>query len=83
MAENSSSGICTKNLETVAKLVGELVNVHEHRHIGLLLSPDYHRLREALTRALAPFPQAARAVAVALGGMEAEALAPPPVPPPS
>lgn len=66
-------GAITTNLQTVAKLLGVLVNVHETRHQHILTHPDYLRLREALLRALAPFPDALIAVGRALAGLETAA----------
>jgi hypothetical protein len=63
----------TQNLTLVAKLLGQLVQVHDVRHTSLLVTPDYLRLRAALVSALRPFPEAARAVGAALHRMECEA----------
>jgi hypothetical protein len=61
------------NLTTVAKLLGQLVQVHDVRHTSILISQDYLKLRDALRVALAPFPAAARAVAAALFRLESDA----------
>lgn len=66
-------GRITSNLELTAKLLGQLVTRHEVRRTSVLLSPDYLELRAALVRALAPFPEAARAVGDALHRLETEA----------
>ena len=63
----------TGNLELVGKLLGQLVQRHEVRSTSILVSPDYLELRATLVRALQPFPEAARAVGVALHAMESKA----------
>lgn len=63
----------TANLTLVAKLLGQLVQVHDVRHTNLLISPDYLKLRSALIAALKPFPEAARAVGAALHKLESDA----------
>jgi hypothetical protein len=63
----------TANLELVAKLLGQLTQHHEVRHTSVLISADYLQLRQALTRALQPFPAAAMAVGKALHELEAAA----------
>src|SRR5215472_5635323 len=69
----AGEGRITANLELVSKLLGQLVNVHDVRHTSILISPDYIRLRQALTIALRPHPAAARDVAAALGRLEQDA----------
>ncbi|WP_439925581.1 hypothetical protein [Nitrobacter sp. JJSN] len=63
----------TANLTLVAKLLGQLVQVHDVRHTNLLVSPDYLKLRSTLIAALRPFPEAARAVGAALHQLESDA----------
>jgi len=63
----------TANLTLVAKLLGQLVQVHDVRHTNLLVSPDYLKLRSTLIAALRPFPDAARAVGEALHRLESDA----------
>jgi hypothetical protein len=63
----------TGNLTFIAKLLGQLVNVHDVRHTSILLSPDYLRLRAVLLQALRPYPEAARAVGSALHALESDA----------
>jgi hypothetical protein len=63
----------TDNLSLVSKLLGMIVQRQDVTHTSLLISPDYLALREALVRALVPFPEAARAVSAALHGLEAKA----------
>lgn len=67
-AENAVS----QNLQLSARLLGQLINISEHRQ-SLLISPDYVALRSALVIALKPFPEAAAAVAQALSRLEATA----------
>ena len=61
-----------KNLETVARLTGELVNRSEVVNVQLVLTQEYLELRNALVGALAPFPDARRAVAAVLHQIEAD-----------
>jgi hypothetical protein len=61
------------NLELVAKLLGTLVQRHEVTRTSILVSADYIALRATLVAALKPFPDAQRAVAQALHGIEADA----------
>jgi hypothetical protein len=63
----------TGNLALVGRLLGQLITRHDVRHTSILLSPDYLRLRDALTRALRPYSDAASAVAAALYAIEADA----------
>jgi hypothetical protein len=69
----SAESAITANLSLTAKLLGQLVSVHDHRHSSLLLSPDYLRLREVLVTTLRAFPEAGRAVAAALHQLESAA----------
>ena len=66
-------GAVTANLTLVAKLLGQLVQHHEVRSTSLLISPDYIALRSAIVRALAPYPDASRAVGRALADLETAA----------
>ena len=61
------------NLELVAKLLGQLVTRHEVRSTSILISHDYLELRSVLVKALAPYPEAARAVGAALHALETRA----------
>jgi hypothetical protein len=61
------------NLELVAKLLGQLVQRHEVRSTSILISADYLALRQAIVKALQPFPDAARAVGAALHALESQA----------
>lgn len=69
----SAENAIQSNLSLVAKLLGQLVTRHEVKHTSLLISPDYIKLRQAITVALLDFPDAARAVAAALHALEDEA----------
>jgi len=61
------------NLELVGRLLQQFTVVHETRSTSILISADYMQLRSTILRALAPFPDAMRAVAAALHGLEVEA----------
>jgi len=63
------------NLTLVAKLVGQLAVHYKVTHTNLLVSPAYLQLRQAVIAALAPFPDAGRAVAAALYKLESDAAA--------
>jgi hypothetical protein len=62
------------NLELAAKLLGQLVQRHETTSMSFLITPDFLKLRHAITRALEPFPEAARAVSHALHSLESDAM---------
>jgi hypothetical protein len=63
------------NMTLTARLVGQLVQVHDVRHVHVLLSEDYIRVRTAIVAALRPHPAAALAVSRALASLEAEGAA--------
>lgn len=63
-----------QNLNFVARLLGQLVQVHEIKRTSILISSDYLQLRSVITNALRPFPEAARAVSAALTQIETEAV---------
>jgi hypothetical protein len=63
------------NLEICGKLLSKFVTRHVSEHRHLTLTPDYLRMRRALTDALRPFPEAGRAVVEALTALETEAAA--------
>lgn len=69
----TAEGAILANLGMVGKLLGQLVQVHDVRHMNLLISPDYLRLRSTLIDALRPYPEAARAVGAALHRLESDA----------
>ncbi|MGB8685306.1 MAG: hypothetical protein WCD12_20670 [Candidatus Binatus sp.] len=58
-------------LEVLARLLGELGITTVTNNVALVASPDYLAMRSALMKALMPFPDARRAVAAALTGLEA------------
>ena len=70
-----AEGAITANLALVGKLLGMIVQRHDVRSTSLLISADYLALRQAITTALRPFPDAARAVGAALHRLESEAAA--------
>jgi hypothetical protein len=62
-----------RNLELVGKYLGEFAQHHVVSNVSVLLSPQYLELRAALLKALAPHPEAKKAVADALHRIESEA----------
>jgi hypothetical protein len=67
---NNSERLIQRNLELVARLIGDLVDRKEIRHVSLFTSADYYALRSTLSEALRKHPAAARDVAIALSKME-------------
>jgi len=61
-----------KNLETTAKLLGDLKTGDTNITNNILVSDDYHQIRTAIVQALKPYPDARRAVAHVLQNIEAE-----------
>lgn len=72
-AANGLERTYVANLELTGKLLGQLVQRHEVRSTSILVSADYLQLRHTVLSALAPFPEARRAVAVALHALEEQA----------
>lgn len=71
-AETRVHGQMSRNIELVAKLLGDLkVGSHTVTQ-NILIAPQYHQMRTALIQALRPFPEAHRAVTAALQRMEAD-----------
>lgn len=70
-----ASGI-HRNLELVGKYLGEFAQHSVHTTISLLVTPEYLQLRSALLQALRPHPEAGRAVAAVLHGIESNAARP-------
>lgn len=70
-----------RNIELVGRYLGEMASHHTATTISVLVSPEYLQLRNALIRALAPYPEARRAVADKLHEMESGAAARTPQPP--
>jgi hypothetical protein len=61
------------NLDLVSRVLGLIVTKHATTSTHLLISPDYLELRSTLVEALVPYPEAARAVGVALHALESRA----------
>lgn len=61
--------------ERIAKLLGELGTVirHDHKHVHLAATPEYHALRTELVRALKPYTEAHQAAINAFQRAEAVA----------
>ena len=64
-----------ENLGTVAKLTGDIAPAIKTSIVNIAASPDYVALRLDLIRALAPFPDARRAVAAVFASREGAVLA--------
>ena len=64
-----------KATERIAKLLGELGTVirHDHKHVHLAATPEYHALRTELVRALKPYPEAHAAAIAAFQRAESVA----------
>jgi hypothetical protein len=60
----------TNSLDLLSRVLGLIITKHEVKSTALLVSPDYLELRACLVEALKPFPDAARAVGVALRSLE-------------
>lgn len=60
------------NLETVARLVGQLISRSEVVHQHLTLTPSYLKVRQALVAVLRDYPEVAVKVAAALHEIEAD-----------
>ncbi len=64
-----------RNLELVARYLGEMQQHSTKTVQHVLMTPEYLALRAALIKALAPFPEARRAVAAAFHEAESNAAA--------
>jgi transposase-like protein len=64
------AGRIQENLRIVGQYLGELQQHSTRTTVSVLVSPEYLQLRNALLRALGPFPEARRAVAAALHEIE-------------
>lgn len=64
-----------KATERIAKLLGELGTVikHDHKHVHLAATPEWHAMRVELVRALKPYPEAHAAAIAAI--QRAESIA--------
>jgi hypothetical protein len=67
-----ASGI-HRNIELVGKYLGEFASHSVQTTVSILVAPEYLTMRAALLRALAPFPDARRAVAATLHAVEEQA----------
>ena len=63
----------TSSLELTSKLLGMIIHRSHTTSTSVLISSDYLQLRQCLVKALKPYPDAARAVGVALSKLETEA----------
>lgn len=63
----------TGSLELTSKLLGMIIQRHDVRSTAILISADYLKLRQTIITALRPFPEAARAVSLALATLETDA----------
>lgn len=59
-------------VETIAKITGELDERPNMQVLNVATAPEWVAIRGVLMQALAPYPDAARAVAVALDGLPSE-----------
>jgi hypothetical protein len=66
------SGVIHKNIELTGRYLGLFAQHHVSSQVNIMISEDYLRLRQALTMALRPFPEARRAVAEELHRIEGE-----------
>jgi hypothetical protein len=66
------SGVIHKNIELAGRYLGLFAQHHVSSQVNIMVSEDYLRLRQALTMALRPFPEARRAVAEELHRIEGE-----------
>jgi hypothetical protein len=61
-------------LETIARITGELTDKQPVTVVNVLASLEWHKARDAISRALQPFPDARVAVAEALSVLEPREL---------
>jgi hypothetical protein len=66
------SGVIHKNIELTGRYLGLFAQHHVSSQVNIMVSEDYLRLRQALTMALRPFPEARRAVAEELHRIEGQ-----------
>jgi hypothetical protein len=69
------AGRILQSIELAGKYLGEFAQHQIRTTVSVLISPEYLEFRAALLRALAPFPEARRAVAVAMHAIEAKSAA--------
>lgn len=73
------SDVLNRNIRATGQYLGEFQKVSTQVSLNILISDEYLTLRSQLMGALAPFPAARKAVALALQASEAKAAATPPV----
>ncbi len=61
-----------RNIELTGRYLGLFAQHHVSSQVNIMVSEDYLRLRQALTMALRPFPEARRAVAEELHRIEGQ-----------
>src|SRR4029077_2184899 len=61
-----------KNIELTGRYLGLFAQHHVSSQVNIMISEDYLRLRQSLTMALRPFPEARRAVAEELHRIEGQ-----------
>jgi hypothetical protein len=66
------AGVIHRNIELAGKYLGLFAQHHVSTNVNVLISEDYLRLRQAITLALRPFPEARRAVADELHKLEGQ-----------
>jgi hypothetical protein len=66
------SNVIHRNIELTGKYLGLFAQHHVSSQVNIMISEDYLRLRQALTMALRPFPEARRAVAAELHRIEGQ-----------
>jgi hypothetical protein len=71
------AGRILQSIELAGKYLGEFAAHQVRTTVSVLISPEYLEFRTALMRALAPYSEARRAVAMALHTVEAKAAKPP------
>jgi hypothetical protein len=74
------SDCLNRNIKATGQYLGEFQRVTAQVSLNILISDEYLTLRSQLMGALAPFPAARKAVALALQAAEAKAAIPPPPP---
>jgi hypothetical protein len=66
------ANVIHRNIELAGKYLGLFAQHHVSTNVNVLISEDYLRLRQAITLALRPFPDARRAVAEQLHTLEGQ-----------
>jgi hypothetical protein len=73
------SDVINRNIQSTGRYLGEFQKVSTQISLNILVSDEYLNLRSQLMAALAPFPAARKAVALALQAAERAAASVPPV----